>query len=459
MTRLVKGDAALLVSSHYLGLLLQSAYNSIYGVKEILLADCLLVVAGCDESCLVADIRNISTREARSLTSQQIYIHGLVNLDRLQVNQEDGLALVQARKIYVDFSVETACAEQGTVEHIHTVGSSQDNHTTVGAETIHLGEQGVKRVLSLIISAHGWVLAAGTTHGVDLIDEDDARRFLLCLAEEVANTRCTYADKHFNEVGTAHREERNASFSSHRLRQKSLTGSWRTYEQGALRNLTTQVGVFLRILQKIHYFLYFLLGTFLSGNVLEGNADGISLLIHLRLALSYVEDATAHVAHSVAHSARHPVDEEEEEEQWGEAHDEAPEVVVLLVVITEGTDFSFFHHQVAVAVNFVDGSELYFYVWIRTHALGTQLIYIARIFWVDVYLEVTLSLVCHHAEHVALVHVLLELGVGSFLGCASAQGISTTTEEQRDERYEDDGVEPIHVKPRHLRTISSARVV
>ena len=28
--------------------------------------------------------------------------------------------------------------------------------------------------------------------------------FLLCLAEEVADTRCTYADKHFHEVGTAH---------------------------------------------------------------------------------------------------------------------------------------------------------------------------------------------------------------------------------------------------------------
>ena len=229
MTRLVKGDAALLIGSHYLGLLLQSAYNSIYGIKKILLANRLLVVAGCDEGCLVADIRNICTREAWSLACQQIYIHGLVNLDRLEVNQEDGLALVQARKIYVDFSIETACTEQGTVEHVHTVGSSQDNHTSVGAETVHLGEKGVERVLSLIVSTHGWVLAAGTAHGVNLIDEDDARRFLLCLAEEVADTRCTYADKHFHEVGTAHREERYTSFASHRLRQKSLSGSRRTY--------------------------------------------------------------------------------------------------------------------------------------------------------------------------------------------------------------------------------------
>ena len=97
-------------------------------------------MAGSDEGCLVADIRNIRTREAWSLACQQIYIHGLVNLDRLEVDQEDGLALVQAWKIYVDFSVETACTEQGTVEHVHTVGCCQDNYTTVGAETIHLCE-------------------------------------------------------------------------------------------------------------------------------------------------------------------------------------------------------------------------------------------------------------------------------------------------------------------------------
>ena len=38
MTSLMKGDAALLIGSHHLGLLLQSAYYSIYGIKEILLA-------------------------------------------------------------------------------------------------------------------------------------------------------------------------------------------------------------------------------------------------------------------------------------------------------------------------------------------------------------------------------------------------------------------------------------
>ena len=92
-------------------------------------------------------------------------------------------------------------------------------------------------------------------------------------------------------------------------------------------------------------------------------------------------------------------------------------------------NLSLFHLLVGVAIHFVDRAELYFHVWVRTHVLGAHLVYIARIFRVDVYFEVAFSLVCHHAEHVTLVYVLLELCVGSFLGCASAQGISTTTEE------------------------------
>ena len=193
-------DASFLIGSHHLGLLLQSAYDSIYGIEEILLAYRLLVVAGSNKGCLVTYICNISTREARSLTSQEIHVHCIIYLDRLEMNQEDSLTLVQAWEIYVDFSVETACTEQGAVKHIHTVGSCQDDDTTVGSEAVHLCKQGVESVLSLIVSAHCRVLAAGTTYSIDLIDEDDARSFLLCLAEEVADARCAHADEHLYEV-------------------------------------------------------------------------------------------------------------------------------------------------------------------------------------------------------------------------------------------------------------------
>ncbi len=200
MACLMECDASFLIGSHHLGLLLQSAYDSIYGIKEILLAYRLLVVAGSDEGSLVTYICNISTREARGLASQEVHVYSVIYLDRLEVNQEDCLTLVQAWEIYVDFSVKTAGTEQGAVEHIYTVGSCQNDDTTIGTETVHLCKQGVERVLSLVVSAHCRVLAAGTAHSIDLIDEDDARSLLLCLAEEVAYARCTHADEHLYKV-------------------------------------------------------------------------------------------------------------------------------------------------------------------------------------------------------------------------------------------------------------------
>ena len=45
------------------------------------------------------------------------------------------------------------------------------------------------------------------THGVDLVDEDDARRVLLALLEEVADPACADAYEHLDEVGPRDAEE------------------------------------------------------------------------------------------------------------------------------------------------------------------------------------------------------------------------------------------------------------
>ncbi len=47
MASLVECDASLLLGCHHLGLLLQSAYNTVYSIEEVLFAYALLVVACC----------------------------------------------------------------------------------------------------------------------------------------------------------------------------------------------------------------------------------------------------------------------------------------------------------------------------------------------------------------------------------------------------------------------------
>ena len=293
MAGLVEGDGALLGGGHHLGLFLKSADDTVHSIQEILFLHTLLVVAGGYQRGLVADVGDVSTRETGRLTGQLLDVETLIDLDGLEVNLEDGLALVEVGEVNIYLAVEAACTHQGRVEHVGTVGGSQDDDAAVGAEAVHLGEQGIQRVFALVVSTHGRILGAGTAHGIYLVDEDDTGRFLLGLAEQVAHTTGTHAHEHFNEVATRHGEEGHAGLACNSLGQQRLTRSRRSHEQSSLGNLTSQFGVFLRILQELNDFLHLLLGTFLSGHILERDVQVAAFFVHLGLRLAHVEDSAS----------------------------------------------------------------------------------------------------------------------------------------------------------------------
>ena len=60
----MKCNGALLVVGHHLGLLLQSADDAVYGIEEVLLAYCLLVVTRSYKGSLIAYICYVGTRES-----------------------------------------------------------------------------------------------------------------------------------------------------------------------------------------------------------------------------------------------------------------------------------------------------------------------------------------------------------------------------------------------------------
>ena len=66
-------------------------------------------------------------------------------------------------------------------------------------EAIHLGQQLIERLLALVVAAKAAAIAL-LTDGIDLIDKDDTRSFLICLLEEVPDLRGTHADEHLNEL-------------------------------------------------------------------------------------------------------------------------------------------------------------------------------------------------------------------------------------------------------------------
>ena len=202
MTGLVDGDGTALLLGDDLGTFFQSADDAVDGIHEVLTLHGLFLATGCDEGGLVADVGDVGTREARRLACQEVQVNRAVGLDIAQVNLEDFLAVGELGKLDVNLAVETACPEQRLVEDVGTVGGGEDDHAAVGAKAVHLGEQLVERALALVVTAHVGLVATGTTHGVNLVDKDDAGGLLLGLAEEVSHARGTDADEHLDEIGT-----------------------------------------------------------------------------------------------------------------------------------------------------------------------------------------------------------------------------------------------------------------
>src|SRR5919106_1466904 len=68
----------------------------------------------------------------------------------------------------------------------------------------------------------GRFVAAMRANRVDLVDENDARRVLLALLEQVAHARGADADEHLDEIGAADRKERDVGFAGDGARQQGL---------------------------------------------------------------------------------------------------------------------------------------------------------------------------------------------------------------------------------------------
>lgn len=225
MSRFVQGYRSFLVGCHDARFLLQSADDSVNGVEKILSPDGFLVVAGGDEGSFVADVGDVGTRKSWCLTRKEVDVDRIVEFERFQVDFEDGHTLLEVGQVNVDLAVKAAGAQQGFVEDVDAVGGRKDDDAGVRAEAVHLCEQLVEGVLTFVVTTEGRVLSAGAANGVDFVNEDDAGRLFLGLAEEVAHTAGTNADEHLDKIGAGKREKRHVRFTCHCFGQESLARS------------------------------------------------------------------------------------------------------------------------------------------------------------------------------------------------------------------------------------------
>ena len=140
------------------------------------------------------------------------------------------------------------------IEHVGTVRRGDEDDAFVRLEAVHLDEQLIQRLLALVVPA-AETGAAMASDRVDLIDEDDARRVLLALLEQIANARGADADEHLDEVRPADREERDVGFAGDGAREQRLARSRGAHQQHALGNAAAELLELLRFLEELDDFL------------------------------------------------------------------------------------------------------------------------------------------------------------------------------------------------------------
>src|SRR5205807_9574507 len=157
-----------------------------------------------------------------------------------RVDAEDAFPSLHVRTIDDDAPVEAARTQQRRIEDVRAIRRRDEDDAFVRFEAVHLDEQLIERLLALVVAA-AEAGAAMSADGVDLVDEDDARRVLLALLEQIADARRADADEHLDEVRAADREERDVRFARHGAGEQRLAGARRAHQQHALRNASAKL--------------------------------------------------------------------------------------------------------------------------------------------------------------------------------------------------------------------------
>ena len=176
---------------------------------------------------LVKQVGQVGAGEARRAHGDHMQVDVRHERLALGVYLQNRLAAFQIRCFDGHLTVETTRAQQCRIEHIRTVGRSDDDEVRIVVEAVHLDEQLVQRLLALVVAASILTVTA-LTDGIDLINENNTWCHLLCLLKQITHSRCTYTDEHLYEIRSGKREKRNFCFAGHRLCKQCLTGSRRS---------------------------------------------------------------------------------------------------------------------------------------------------------------------------------------------------------------------------------------
>ena len=218
------GRHFLLFFSDHHGAPFSTHQDLVLGALNILAVDFVLIGTCRQQSRLIDQIFQIGSREpGRTLSNDfQIDIFGQGNLAGMYL-QDLGPA-TNIRKRHNHLAIETSGTQQRRIKNIRTVGGSNQDDPLVRFKTIHLNQQLVKSLFTLIVTAPH-TSATMTTDGIYFIDEYDTGSVFLSLHKKITDPTGTNTDKHFNKIGTGDGEKRHPGFTGYRPAQQGFSGS------------------------------------------------------------------------------------------------------------------------------------------------------------------------------------------------------------------------------------------
>ena len=268
VARLVIGDpAAVLLAQHELAR--GAEHDLLQRVREVRVRDPFVAAPRRQQRRLVREVGQIRpTMPGVARASRSRSTSSASGTERVCTRRIIRLPAA-VRRLHRDPAVEAPGAQQRGVEHLGAVGRGQHDHTDVGLEAVHLGEDLVERLLALVVAAERPPPPRAPPDRVELVDEHDRRRRLLGLLEEVAHARGAHAHDGLDELGRGGREERHAGLAGDSAREQRLAGARAARQQHAARDAGAEALVALRVLQEVHDLDELLLGLVDARHVVE----------------------------------------------------------------------------------------------------------------------------------------------------------------------------------------------
>ena len=229
---------------------------------------------------------------------------------------EDRFASLDVRRTDIDLTVKAARTQQRVVQNVLTVGRGDDDNALVRAEAVHLNQQLVERLLTLVVSA-AEACAALAADRVDLIDEHDRRCVLLCLLKQVAHAGCTYADIQLNEVRAGDRQEGHARLARDRTRDQGFTGARRADQQHALGYACADLHELLRVFEELDNLLQLRLFLVRACHVVKGDL-ALIVLREPRARLAELHRPCAAAGLLVHHEIPERTEQHQQDNIWQE---------------------------------------------------------------------------------------------------------------------------------------------